>query len=313
VGGPGDHAVWSVGPAFTLNLNRYFAVDGAYTYSSQKDIPAKTFAFAGGDVTQAVVGLKASVHGQHFSFFAKARSGYIRFAQGKVARIGEEPLQPGPGVTIFPYYEARNSPILDLGGGVEYAISRKLAVRTEMGDTMIFWRQEPLAVISSNSFTQNLQISSGLYYRFGKTLSIEAPRNENPHKFFDKTNLALFSASLLAQTADAITTQRFMANCRRMNVGRCEQQEADPLARPFVKHGWGGQIALGAIVNATQLGVTYAIHKMGHHKVERFVTVPLTVGSSKAAYDNLQGGFPDCRSGVCVTPTRDTKSNPDTN
>jgi hypothetical protein len=30
------------------------------------------------------------------------------------------------------------------------------------------------------------------------------------------------------------------------------------------------------------------LRRMGHHRVERFVTIPLTINSSIAAYHNLQ-------------------------
>jgi hypothetical protein len=103
--------------------------------------------------------------------------------------------------------------------------------------------------------------------------------NGRPHRFFDKTNLLLLGASLLGQSADAITTQRF-----RSHGG----QEADPLARPFVAQGWGGQVGLVSIENTAQIFIMYRLHKMGHHRIERIVPLADAFSHGYEGYNNLQ-------------------------
>jgi hypothetical protein len=127
-----------------------------------------------------------------------------------------------------------------------------------------------------------LQTSVGVYAGIGKVVgngTFDVGR-EPAHRFFDKTDVLLMTVSLLGQSADMITTQRFHSH---------GFQEADPFARPFVDAGWGGQIGLAAINNGLEIGVMYALHKMGHHRVERLV--PLVVGAEGAfsGYHNLQG------------------------
>ena len=64
--------------------------------------------------------------------------------------------------------------------------------------------------------------------------------------------------------------------------------ESNPIARPFVAHGWGGQLSLAVIVNSAQAAAMYTIHRMGYHKVERVVPLALAAGSGIEAYRNLQ-------------------------
>jgi hypothetical protein len=136
--------------------------------------------------------------------------------------------------------------------------------------------------------------SAGLFYRLGSPIKIERLSKEAPHRFLDKTNLALFSANLLAHTADAITTQRALANCRRNSphpndpLYGCAQLETNSFARPFVSDGWGGQIAFTAIVNAGEILTSFALHRMGHHRVERLLVVTTAATEAYVAHHNLQ-------------------------
>jgi hypothetical protein len=295
---------FSAGPAATIHLNQNFAIDAAFTVFPAKS--GNTSELVGGNVTQLLAGVRASVHGDRISLFAKARPGFVRFGQGVIKDIHF--LSTGTttvinGITFYdqgPYttsYAPRTNAVLDLGGGLEYPITSKLAVRVEMGDTMMWWhstgRVFDLPTYYSPGFTNNLQVSSGIFWRTGHALKIERPPSTaTGHRFFDKMNIALFSASLLAQTADGITTQHVLRDCRKTNPLRddprfgCAQREADPLARPFVAHGWGGQIAGGILYNAAQTSIVYMLHRMGHHRVERFVTIPLTAVSGIGAKEN---------------------------
>lgn len=87
------------------------------------------------------------------------------------------------------------------------------------------------------------------------------------------------SVSFLGQTADAITTQRGLVHGGR---------EVNPIAKPFVDHGWAGQVGLAVIVNSSQMGAMYFAHRRGYHKVERFLPIAIGVASGLFAYSNLQ-------------------------
>jgi hypothetical protein len=101
-----------------------------------------------------------------------------------------------------------------------------------------------------------------------------------PHRFVDSANLALTGAEIGALLADGITTQQAFNRCPTV----C--WEADPFARPFVEHGWPGQIAGGALFVAAEVGLQYLLHRTGHHRLERLVPVVLATYSTASATHN---------------------------
>jgi len=101
-----------------------------------------------------------------------------------------------------------------------------------------------------------------------------------PHRFFDKTNLILTVVESGALLADGITTQRALRRYPDSTY------EGDPLARPFVSHGWPGQVAGGALVLSADLGIRYLLHRANHHRVERWIPVILTSSSVVGAIHN---------------------------
>src|SRR5262249_48596180 len=89
----------------------------------------------------------------------------------------------------------------------------------------------------------------------------DAP-SQQTHKFFDRQNKIAFGTLAALIAVDSITTQRLT------NSGRA--YEANPIWRPMVRQGWAGQTAASALGYASALGVSYAFHKTGHHKIERW-------------------------------------------
>ncbi|MGA2004364.1 MAG: DUF5658 family protein [Terriglobales bacterium] len=80
--------------------------------------------------------------------------------------------------------------------------------------------------------------------------------------------------SLIA--ADAITTQR------GLSLG---YREANPLMRPFVTRGAGGEALGSALGFGAGLGVVYMLHQTHHYKAER-VAMRLIVGTESAVVAN---------------------------
>ncbi len=139
-----------------------------------------------------------------------------------------------------------------------------------------------------------LHFSTGIYCRFGAPIPMKAPGRADTHKFLDKTNLALLSASLLAKSADAITTQRFLANCRKHSpypndphLG-CGRLEGNIIARPFAMRGWAGVVPFTAMAQTAEVLTSFALHKMGHHCVERIWPAYNAVESAVVAYSNTK-------------------------
>jgi Domain of unknown function (DUF5658) len=83
-------------------------------------------------------------------------------------------------------------------------------------------------------------------------------------------------ASLIA--ADAITTQR------GLNQGL---REANPLMRPFVTHGAGGEAAGSALGFGAGLGAVYLLHHSHHYKAERITLRLMVAGESAVVGHNI--------------------------
>jgi len=98
------------------------------------------------------------------------------------------------------------------------------------------------------------------------------PRIEEPHKFFDKWNVALFTATgALAATDFAVTRANLQSNGKELN----------PVVRIFGRSTTG--LALNfAGETAGSMGLSYFFHKTGHHKLERAVS-GFNIGASAVA------------------------------
>lgn len=112
------------------------------------------------------------------------------------------------------------------------------------------------------------------------------------HRFFDRTNNILTGVNVAAQLADAITTQA--GPVRRIRIcdpatgvcGVIPSAERNPIARPFVEHGWPGQIAYEGIVFGTDQLLRYMFHRTGHHRIERLVPLVMAGASTASAISN---------------------------
>jgi|SRR5579863_500568 len=101
---------------------------------------------------------------------------------------------------------------------------------------------------------------------------IAPQRAEVQHRFWDKQNAALFAASAALSGADFAVTR---ANLQGGG------QELNPIVRAF------GSSTAGLAMNfvgetAGVISVSYFFHKMGHHKLERAVSM-VNIGGSAGA------------------------------
>ena len=257
------------GPGFALNLNRHLALDASY---SVMELPSCLFTgCSGGRESVFIAGARAEAREKHYGIFAYGRPGVVH-------RNASTLIEPVPGFTTTTVNLPGSSQFVsDVGGGVEYFVSSRVHAKVELGDLLQFQ-----TCASCSTWTNHVQFSTGVYAVIGKPLSgksFDVDEGEWPHRFFDKTNLLLFGASLLGQSADAITSQRNRSH---------GSEETDPLARPFVDQGWGGQIGLGVIENTAQFFVMYRLHKMGHHRIERLVPLVSGFVGGNQGYHNLQ-------------------------
>ena len=97
------------------------------------------------------------------------------------------------------------------------------------------------------------------------------PTFEN-HRFFDRENRILFIAVAAFNGADFAVT--------RANL-QSGGQELNPIVRPFA-HSTATLAANFAAQTAGIVSISYAFHKTGHHKLERFTSY-VNIGSSASA------------------------------
>jgi hypothetical protein len=83
-----------------------------------------------------------------------------------------------------------------------------------------------------------------------------------PHHFWDRTNILLFSGVAVFRGLDYASTRNFQAR------GRDEILLPDDVVNNSAGFG-----ALEAAGTATSVGLSYWMHRTGHHKLERWVSI----------------------------------------
>ncbi len=83
-----------------------------------------------------------------------------------------------------------------------------------------------------------------------------------PHRFWDRTNVLLFSGVAVFRGLDYASTRNFMAR------GRDEILLPDD-----VVNNSAGFASLEAAATVTSIGFSYWMHRTGHHKIERWISI----------------------------------------
>ncbi len=83
------------------------------------------------------------------------------------------------------------------------------------------------------------------------------------HSFFERGSEIRMGVIAGLIAADGITTQHILT----VDHGF----EMNPLVRPLVIHGAGGQAAASVLGYAFSVGTSYLFHRTGHHKLERLL------------------------------------------
>ena len=90
----------------------------------------------------------------------------------------------------------------------------------------------------------------------------EAPKPAETHLFWDRENKLLFSGVAVFRALDYASTQNFMAR------GREETLLPDDVAK-----NKAGLAALEAAATGASIGLSYWMHRTGHHKLERWISI----------------------------------------
>jgi hypothetical protein len=263
-----------LGAGASLNLNPNFAVDANFNVTPESSTTGATY-LVGGHASEFLLGARAEVRARHYGFFLKAQPGYFTWSNVVTKVAFSTP-------TTFTFSYGKSTRFASaVGAGFEYSPYGRIHLRAEVSDLIIRY---PATFYSATSWTNNLQPSIGIYAGVGRPIDWRPPvyRAETAHSFRDAPNSVLFLGSVLAMTADAITTQRSISH---------GLQEGDPFARPLVKYGWSGQISAMSLEIAAEAVGMYALHRIGQHRVERMVPVGLATTHGIFAYKNTKVSY----------------------
>ena len=135
-----------VGGRLTYNVTDNFGIEGEVNFFPQRRPNFATLTSTDSQRTQALFGVKYGMRSEKLGIFGKIRPGFIYFGQGT-------PVVPGGSSASATEFA------LDFGGVFELYPSRHLALRFDVGDTVI--RFGNLGITS-----HNLQITPGVAFRF---------------------------------------------------------------------------------------------------------------------------------------------------
>jgi hypothetical protein len=250
---------FGLGIGAAMNLNRHFALDANWNMTPSSS--SATSNVSGGHASEYLFGLRAELRARHYGYFLEAQPGVFRWDH-----VITQVVSPNPPQFSFVYGSVSHF-VSNIGAGLEYSPTARIHVRAAMSDLVMQY--------GSSTWLNNLQPTAGVYAELGKSLDWKPPAYDakKAHRFFDDPNLVLITASVLGMTADSITTQRFLSH---------GQMEGDPVARPFVKYGWGGQISLEALEASGEVLGMYGLHRIGHHWIER--AIPVCVGAAHGVF-----------------------------
>ena len=133
-----------VGGRVTYNLSDNFGLETEFNFFPQERVNFANLSSLNSRRMQGLFGAKYGIRTQKFGIFGKARPGFVRFSEGS------SPI--GTPATEF---------ALDLGGVLELYPTRPVALRFDVGDTLIRFSS-----LGSGFTSNNLQVSTGLAFRF---------------------------------------------------------------------------------------------------------------------------------------------------
>jgi hypothetical protein len=90
----------------------------------------------------------------------------------------------------------------------------------------------------------------------------DSPRPIPVHRFWDRTNILLFSGIAVTRGMDYASTRNFQARGRQ-----------EILLPDAVVNNSAGFAALEAAGTMTSVGISYILHRTGHHTLERWMSI----------------------------------------
>jgi hypothetical protein len=155
-----DNNNFGIGARAVFNLNSFSSLEGEGNFFLNNASPK---GFSGGRAVEGLFGPKFGLRTENVGIFAKVRPGVISFSN----TIQGITLNPAVPFSISIQTGRLTEPALDLGTVVEFYPARHWAWRTDIGDTMVFYRESSfLGIRVLGSTKSNFQFNTGIQYRF---------------------------------------------------------------------------------------------------------------------------------------------------
>jgi len=201
------------GGRITFNLNRNVALEAEINFFPNPNLPAVN---SGGRLVQGQFGVKIGKRFDKFGVFAKGRPGFLSF--GKILTHTDTLVVPNfdGSPIVIPLLNPirRNFFSVDAGAVVELYPSRRMLVRFDVGDTMVYVGKSPFIPFIRHErlaeLAHKFQFSSGVAFRFLNPESSDDDTDPQPSSEERKLEIgAQFSSLSFVEFGD---TQSFDEN-----------------------------------------------------------------------------------------------------
>lgn len=164
-----------LGGRFTFNLTDNIALEAETNFYTRKHMSVQP----SGRMFQGQFGVKAGKRFSRFGFFGKLRPGFMGFTNASELTGTHVELVPVLGNAPVVVGEFRTGPTLyfsnDVGGVIEFYVSRRIMTRLDLGDTIVRYGEYAIPAFQSPRFRisrrppetkHNFQYTAGVGFRF---------------------------------------------------------------------------------------------------------------------------------------------------
>ena len=147
-----------VGGRLTYNITDSFGIEGEFNFFPEKRINFANPFYLDSRRTQGLFGVKYGMRSEKAGIFGKLRPGFVHFGESRINPAIQFllPVPPTASSTEF---------ALDVGGVFELYPTRAVALRFDLGDTIIRFGHFGGAG-GPSATTHNLQLTAGVALRF---------------------------------------------------------------------------------------------------------------------------------------------------
>lgn len=150
----------AIGGLGAIRIRSWLAIDSSLVITPT--IPIEGTSFAGGRLTEGFLGARLGFRTKRVEIYGKIRPGFVSF--------GKAILHVESSNSALQFETGRlTEPALDLGGIVMLRISKRLAVRYDVGDTLIHYRERTIDLNQPalpGQFVNSLQLGAAFVFCF---------------------------------------------------------------------------------------------------------------------------------------------------